>query len=334
MPTNPSFWTQYALFLAKGMTFVLLIAAILALIFWFKKANKSEDGFKISRLNEHYQQQKIELINALDETRKKQHKHKKTVETEGAKPCLFVLEFDGDVEANAVDSLREQISAILQVAEKNDEILLKLESGGGYVHAYGLAASQLQRLNDADLRLTIAVDKIAASGGYMMACTAKEIIAAPFAVIGSIGVVASLPNINRLLKKHDIDYEQHTAGEHKRTLTVFGENTEEARKRFKEELSITHQLFKDHIKRLRPELAIESLATGETWYGTQALEKGLIDQIGTSDDFILSRLNTHQIIKLEEEKEETLLDKLKLPFLSRSRFELPAALSLSKYHIR
>jgi len=223
---------------------------------------------------------------------------------------LFVLDFNGDMKASEVDSLREEISAIIAIAGKQDEVLLRLESPGGMVHSYGLASSQLQRLRNSDINLTIAVDKVAASGGYMMACVANKIVAAPFAVIGSIGVIAQIPNFNKLLRKMDVDFEQHTAGEYKRTLTIFGENTEQGREKFREELEDTHQLFKSFIMDNRPELDIESVATGEHWYGTRAVEKGLIDDISTSDDLIINAVKDSEVFEVSYEVPKTLSEKI------------------------
>lgn len=193
---------------------------------------------------------------------------------EVTKPCLYVLDFKGSMDAHEVTSLREEISAVLAAATPQDEVLLRLESPGGVVHGYGLAASQLERLRKGGIRLTVAVDKVAASGGYMMACVADRIVAAPFAIIGSIGVVAQIPNFHRLLKKNDIDVELHTAGQFKRTLTLFGENTEQGREKFREDLNETHELFKQFVHQQRPSLDIDSVATGEHWFGSQAKEKG------------------------------------------------------------
>lgn len=236
-------------------------------------------------------------------------------ETEAAednKKRLFVLEFEGDIEASEVLNLREEISAIIAVASPGDQVLLCLESPGGMVHAYGLAASQLCRLKQAELELVIVVDKVAASGGYMMACVADQILAAPFAVIGSIGVVAEIPNFHRLLKDNKVDYEQHTAGEYKRTLTMFAENTDAARQKFKQELEETHELFKQFINHNRPSLDIEKVATGEHWYGTQALELGLIDGIQTSDDYILQSAEKYQVYSVNYEVKKNLADRLSI----------------------
>ncbi|MCO6540069.1 MAG: protease SohB [Gilliamella sp.] len=226
------------------------------------------------------------------------------------KPKLFVLSFNGSMDAHEVEELRQEITAVLAVIKPEDKVVIKLESPGGVVHGYGLAASQLLRFRQRDIPFTVVVDKVAASGGYMMACTANKIVAAPFAIVGSIGVVAQIPNFNRLLKKHDVDIELQTAGAYKRTLTMFGENTEEGRQKFKQELEETHLLFKDFVKEYRPNVDIEQVATGEHWFATQAKNKGLVDEISTSDDFILSHLQTHKIISVCYQRRQKLSERI------------------------
>ncbi|MBD3653554.1 protease SohB [Kangiella sp.] len=223
---------------------------------------------------------------------------------------MYVIDFEGDIHASGVESLREEVTAILATANKDDQVLVRLESPGGLVHSYGLAASQLKRIRDAGLKLTISVDEVAASGGYMMACVADELVSAPFAVLGSIGVVAEIPNFNRLLQKANIDYEQHTAGQYKRTLTMFGQNTTVAREKFKQELEETHQLFKTFIHENRPNLDLDKVATGEHWYGRQALELGLVDKILTSDDVILDALNSKDVYSIKYEIRKPLTERL------------------------
>jgi len=226
------------------------------------------------------------------------------------RPRLFVLDFDGDMRASAVEALREEITAVLTVARERDEVLLRLESPGGVVHGYGLAASQLRRLRERGITLTVAVDKVAASGGYLMACVADRVLAAPFAILGSIGVIGQLPNFNRLLKRHDIDFEQHTAGQFKRTLTVFGENTEQGRAKFREELEQTHRLFKEFVRENRPALDVESLATGEYWYGTRARELGLADELRTSDDYLLQASRDADVYEVRYARRKHLAERL------------------------
>lgn len=226
------------------------------------------------------------------------------------KARLFVINFHGSVDAHEVANLREEITAILLAAEQNDEVLVNLESGGGVVHGYGLAASQLQRIKAKGLKLTICVDKVAASGGYMMACVADRLICANFAIIGSIGVIAQMPNFNKLLKKNDIDFEQHTAGDYKRTLTVFGENNDEGRAKFKAELEEVHVMFKDFVNTNRPSLDIGKVATGEYWFGLQAKELGLVDELATSDDIILELNKTHEIFSVKYSEKKNVMEKL------------------------
>ena len=220
------------------------------------------------------------------------------------------MHFKGDISASETAALREEISAIVQVAKPNDEVLLCLESPGGVVHGYGLAASQLMRLKQHNIELTVAVDKVAASGGYMMACVADKIVSAPFAIIGSIGVVAQIPNIHRLLKKHDVDVDVMTAGEYKRTVTMLGENTEKGKQKFQQELEETHQLFKQFVSQNRPHLDVEQVATGEHWFGQQALNLNLVDEIMTSDDLLLQAMKEKQLVGVKYVVKKSLLQKV------------------------
>ena len=228
------------------------------------------------------------------------------------KKRIYVLDFDGDMKASATEELRHSISAVLEMAEPVDEVVVTLESPGGMVHSYGLAASQLARIGKAGIPLTISVDKVAASGGYMMACVADKILAAPFAIIGSIGVVAQLPNFHRLLKKHDVDYEMLTAGEYKRTLTLFGENTEKGRSKFQEDLEDTHVLFKDFIRSNRTQVDVEKVATGEIWYGSRALEEGLVDEVQTSDEYLFAAHKEADIYAVEYTHKKSLPERIGL----------------------
>jgi serine protease SohB len=229
---------------------------------------------------------------------------------------VYVVNFHGDIRALAVDALREEITAILSIAAPNDEVVVRLESGGGMVHAYGLAASQLRRIKDKDLKLTVCVDKIAASGGYMMAAVADRIVAAPFAVLGSVGVLAQIPNFHRLLKKHDIDYELLTAGEYKRTLTMLGENTSKGREKFQQELEDTHVLFKEFVVEHRPQLSIDEIATGEVWYGKRALERGLVDELQTSDAYLVGRCDNAEVYEVKYSEKKPLQERIGITFQS------------------
>lgn len=225
---------------------------------------------------------------------------------------IYVLDFDGDIKASAVAHLREEISTIITTAKAGDEVVLRLESGGGQVNAYGLAAAQLDRIKSAGLSLTVCVDKIAASGGYMMACVADKIIVSDFGIIGSVGVVSQLPNFHELMKKHNIGYEMFTAGEYKRTVTVFGENTDEDRAKYQEEINRIHELFKAFVKKHRPSLDVDKIATGEFWFGEDALALNLVDEVGTSDAYVLNLMDNHNVYALQLRSKPTLAEKLGL----------------------
>lgn len=332
---------QYLLFFAKIATVVVAIVLVLSFIITQRKRNSSSLGsLQIENISEEHEEIKEIMATAgLNESGLKQYyKNKKKLKKQekkqaklnkkatkannsseqplqqdeviDKKPNSYLISFNGSVDAHEVEDLRQEVTAILSIIKPEDDVIVKLESPGGVVHGYGLAASQLMRFRQRNIPLTAVIDKVAASGGYLMACTANKIVAAPFAIIGSIGVVAQIPNFHRLLKKNEIDIELQTAGQYKRTLTMFGENTDEGRKKFQEELEETHILFKDFVQENRPNVNINSVATGEHWFATQALEKGLVDEIGTSDDFILSRLETHKIIAIKYKRRKKLTDKL------------------------
>ncbi|GAC1625767.1 MAG: protease SohB [Nevskia sp.] len=303
---------QYGLFLAKTLTLVGGFVAIVILVVGLVREGRQQVGerLEVKNINERLQRMadilNLDLMDEAEHKReekrlKAEEKAKQKAAKKGEAPLrsrLFVLDFEGDVEASQVAALREEVSAVLQVARPDDAVMLRLESGGGVVHGYGLAASQLKRVRERGHKLHVSVDKVAASGGYMMACVADEILAAPFAVLGSIGVVAQMPNFHRLLNKHEIDVELHTAGEYKRTLTLFGENTDAARAKFKQELDEIHVLFKSFVAENRAKLDIDRVATGEHWYGTQALALGLIDTIQTSDDFLLAQIKDRDVYEI------------------------------------
>ena len=331
-----NWFSQYALFLAETATVVIAILSILIFILSQRRKLSIVAGrLSVKDISQEYEQIKDDiLMSSMDEleakqytkdlkkqkklekkqaklaVKQKQKQDKSSNQVAGAKPKLFVLSFNGSMDAHEVEELRQEITAVLAIIKPEDQVVIKLESPGGVVHGYGLAASQLLRFRTRNIPFTAVVDKVAASGGYMMACTANKIVAAPFAIVGSIGVVAQIPNFNRLLKKHDVDIELQTAGEYKRTLTMFGENTDEGRQKFKQELEETHLLFKDFVKEYRPNVDIELVATGEHWFAAQAKDKGLVDEISTSDDFILSHLDTHKIISVSFQRKQKLSERI------------------------
>ena len=336
---------EYGVFLAKAVTIVVSVIFILGVA--FSNSNRREKGRKkgvirVSYLNEHYETlsdalkiavldrptlkllEKAEKKKAKDQERKNKKRaknnaaasdskvNKETVVApkDDRKKRVFVLNFEGDVGAEAVSSLREEITTVLSLADESDEIVLRLESPGGMVHAYGLASSQLLRIRNAGIPLTICVDKVAASGGYMMACLADRLIAAPFAIIGSIGVLVQLPNFNRVLQNYDVDYEIISAGEYKRTLTTFGEITEKGRDKVKEEVETIHDVFKKWVKEYRPAVEIDKIATGETWLGSQAKDRYMVDDIRTSDEILVEAVKEHDVYEVEYELPKSIQDKL------------------------
>lgn len=312
------FLTEYGLFLAKILTFLIAFLLAVAGVFAIIRKGKFHESHRleIKKLNEKFSAF-TEQLNATVLTKKAYKKwSKKTKEAEKAlsgkqeKKHIYVLQFHGDMKASSVNALREEVTAIISVASPRDEVVVRLESPGGMVSAYGLAASQLQRLRQKQISLTVTVDKIAASGGYLMACVANKILAAPFAIIGSIGVVAQLPNFHRYLKDKNIDFEQVTAGEYKRTLSLFGENTAKGREKLQEDLEEIHHLFKSFIQQNRSHVPIEQVATGEHWLAARALELKLVDELITSDDYLYEASKVADIYQISYMTKKTLGEKL------------------------
>lgn len=315
---------EFMLFLAKAATILIAIVVIVSLIAGLnhKSGGRREHRghIRVTKLNEWYANMTetlkkavldghhaVKHYNRLEKRRQKQERAEKkkklkeasTGESRSDRKRIFVLNFDGDMKASAATNLKEEITTVLGIATPEDEVVVRLESSGGLVHSYGFAASQLTRIKSKNIPLTVCVDKVAASGGYMMACVADKILSAPFAVLGSIGVIGQLPNFHRLLQKIPVDYEMQTAGEYKRTLTLFGENTDSDREKFAEDLELTHVLFKDFIRDNRPKLDVDAVATGETWYGSKALEKKLVDDIQTSDEYLSGQVAEADIFEVE-----------------------------------
>ena len=281
------FLSEYGLFLTETLTLVVAILVLVAGLTAIGK--KPKDQLEIHSLDQHYDDIQRQIQKEIGVKKPKKKKKDKN-----SYPSRFVLDFKGDIAASQVEQLRQEVTAILSVATAKDEVVIRLESPGGSVHGYGLAAAQLQRIRDQHIPLTVCVDQVAASGGYLMACVANQIIAAPFAIIGSIGVVAQLPNFHRWLKKNNIDVELLTAGEYKRTLTMFGENTDSGRKKFQADLEKIHTNFRNYILVNRHDLAINEVATGEHWLATDALALGLIDRLQTSDDYLTQNRNHYK----------------------------------------
>ena len=317
---------NYVLFLAETITVVVAVLVILGFIIGKAAQPDANEKGKITvkRLNKYYRQLKAKIeTELLSKTERKQHQalEKKQAKSDKkspqAKPSLFIIDFDGDMRASAVSALREEVTAILLVAKPEDEVCVRLESPGGMVPHYGLATAQLNRLKQAELRITVCVDKVAASGGYMMAAVAHRIVAAPFAIIGSIGVVLQLPNFNRFLDKNAIDFEQLTAGEYKRTLTMFGQNTDEGREKMQSDINLTHDLFKQHIHDHRPQVDLEIVATGEHWFASQAIEHQLVDTLFTSDEYLMQQRDQYDLVQISYKIKTSKIKQLTSQVVSR-----------------
>lgn len=307
---------EFGMFTGKVLIVVVgIIAVIIAIVSAAMRNKEAEEQISVTHLNKKLKKvtQKMKEVlldkKELKAEAKKTKKEKK--KDQGKLPSqVFVINFEGDMRASAVKQLKTEVTAILSVARSGDEVVACVESPGGVVHGYGLAASQLLRLKQKGLKLTVCVDKVAASGGYMMACTADKIISAPFAIVGSIGVLAQVPNLHRFLKKHDIDYEEITAGDYKRTISMLGEITEKGREKFTEQMENTHVLFKGFVAENRPSLEISKVATGEYWFGNDAKHLGLVDEISTSDQYLMDLCDVAEIYQVKAEPKKKLADKL------------------------
>lgn len=304
-------------FAAEAFLIVVAIVAIILVVVAAASKSQSKDNIQLELLHKKYKGfANLLKAKTLNKTERKEYKKKLKAEakeqenkSQGKEKKVFVIDFEGDVKASAVEDLREEITAIITLATPQDEVVVRVESPGGMVHAYGLAAAQLLRIHERNIPLTICVDKVAASGGYLMACTADKILCAPFAIVGSIGVVAQMPNFHRVLKKHDVEYKEYTAGEYKRTVSIFGEITAKGEEKFKEQLEATHVLFKTFVSRFRPQLDLAKVATGEYWYGEQAIGLGLVDEIKTSDDYLYALAQKHQVVKVKHEHPKSFSEK-------------------------
>ena len=319
------FFADYGMFLAKAVTVVAAIAVVLMLAASLSRRSTAAAGLTVEKLNDKYREMNKVLKRAIlsksawkkqAKKEKKARKKDEKVSKDETKKRLFVLDFKGDIKASGVSHLREEISAVVSAATEADEVVVRLENAGGTVHDHGLGASQLLRVKDRGIPLTVIVDKVAASGGYLMACIADRVIAAPFAVIGSIGVLAQIPNFNRALRSRGVDFEQVTAGKYKRTITMFGKNTDEDRAKLKEELEDVHELFKQLVTEHRPRLDVETVATGEHWYGKRALELGLVDELGASDDYLLRAATDADVFHIRYKGKPTLQERLFAAFES------------------
>src|SRR5271167_1555465 len=330
-----AFWLDIAAFLLKALIIVAAFGGLAVLIARLARSSDPKDQeIKVRSLDERYDDMRDamngELLDrkerkALAKSRKKEAKAAaKTRRAQEPGKRIFVLTFKGDMRASAVKRLGAEIDAVLIAARpETDETVIRIESPGGTVTGYGLAAAEILRLREHKIMVTASVDQVAASGGYMMACAADRIVAAPFAVVGSIGVVAPAPNLHRLLKKNDIDYEEMTAGEFKRTVSVLGEITPEGREHFRGKLDATHEAFKTHVAECRPSVDIAEVANGDHWLAREALALGLVDEIATGDELLFRARETARLYEVSMEARKNLLQQILggLGVAARSAFD-------------
>ncbi len=309
---------EFGVFAGKLLIVFLFIMALVVMAAALIMKQKLKPDLQVENINEKLDELEHTLKNAIlnkkelkefNKNLKQKEKDQKKTQNQSS-PHIYVLEFKGDLHAHAVKELRDEVTAVITVANPNDEVVVRIESPGGTVHGYGLAAAQLIRIKDANLKLTACVDLVAASGGYMMACTAHKIVAAPFSIIGSIGVLAQVPNFHKLLKKNDVDYEEISSGEYKRTVSILGEITEKGRAKFQEQIVDTHALFKDFVASSRPQTDISKVATGEYWYGMRAKELHLVDELMTSDQYLLERKDKAKIFTIKYQAKKTMGEKI------------------------
>ena len=338
-----AFWLDIAAFALKALLIVIALGALAALVAFLARsargARPERSRLAVRSLDERYDAMRDALEaetldakqrRALAKARAKAAKAARRARAAGAPDKrVYVLSFKGDLRASAAKRLGTEIDALLAVARpETDEVALRLESGGGTVTGYGLAAAEILRLRERKVKTTVCVDQVAASGGYLMACAADRIVAAPFAIVGSIGVVAQIPNLHRLLKKNEIDYEEMTAGEFKRSVSVLGEITPAGREHFRGKLDATHEAFKRFVKERRPALDIERVGDGDVWLGSEALGLGLIDAIMTSDELLFSARESARLFEVAVEARKSPLQQMLGGFGEAARAALDAAARL------
>ena len=313
------FWLDLAAFVIKAL---VIVAAVGGLAILIARLARSGDGgqdreIAIKSINDRYDAMRDALDAKLLEKKarkalaKARKKEAKTRHGEPAGKRIYVLNFKGDLRATAVKNLGREIDAVLTVARPgDDEVIVRIDSGGGTVTGYGLAAAEIFRLRARQISVTASVDQVAASGGYMMACAADRIVAAPFAVVGSIGVVASVPNLHKLRQKNAIDYEDITAGEFKRTVSVLGEITPAGRDHFQGKLEAIHDAFKAHVAARRPGADVARIANGDTWLASDALALGLVDEIVAGDELLFRARDSARLYEVKWEARKSPLQNL------------------------
>ena len=225
------------------------------------------------------------------------------------KSNLYYLEFEGDIQASEAAKLKQEILVCLQVAKPTDVFLILVESSGGSVSNYGDLYSVMEMIKKRGHTLWVAIDRVAASGGYLISLPADKIFATPFALIGSIGVLSEVPNFGGLLDKYGVKMEEYTAGERKMNISMFRENGEEQKEHHRKKLGKIHELFKAQLVKYRGGLIekkgvdIGELMEGDFWMGENAFELGLVDELKSSVEILLDEKDHFNILKVNYHNE-------------------------------
>ncbi len=222
----------------------------------------------------------------------------------GPPPRLAVLRFQGlrDLNASGDQRLSEAIDEVLVNRDHFEEAVVIIDSPGGTTHGYGHAYALLERLSASGLKVTACIDRIGASGGYLMALPADRILAGPFAIVGSVGVVAGIPNVKRLLEEKGVSYRLFVAGDKKRVVHFADDDGPEVREYMDEKLAGIHTQFLQAVEKHRGDrVKLDEVRSGDHWSAEESVEKGLglVDELQTSAEYLLERNREVALVMIE-----------------------------------
>lgn len=222
-----------------------------------------------------------------------------------------VLRFEGDTMATGRQDFARMVDEVLHNKERIQRVIVVVNSPGGGVSVYGQMFAGMERMRNAGVDVTACVDTYAASGGYLMSVPAQRIIAAPFAMVGSIGVVSEFMNFNKLLRRLGVEPMTITAGELKRTVTPLSEVTEENKAAYKAQLEAIHRQFIAVVKKYR-EVDADRVCTGNHWTAAESVELklNLVDGLATSQEYLFEANQTEDLVtisKLQNPYEKSVL---------------------------
>lgn len=299
----------------------VLIVCVLILVFRSrrkKKRNRHEASKHPSGLLVYGEKTQISIRPKLDleddasegesvKAQEKSSSRKSGDEKTGEPGKVAVLKFKGDIRASARFAFAKLVDEVVLNAREFKEVVVVVESPGGGVSEYGMLFAELERMRkcEENFQLTVVVDTVAASGGYLMSLPAHKILAAPFAMVGSIGVVSFIPNIRELLEANKIKPRTFTAGDFKRTVTLTDEGDEKSAEQYKQQLALIHEQFKQALKKYRPQVELEKVATGEAWLASTTVEKELqlVDGLNTSHALLLEMNQSFDLVEYSSKAE-------------------------------